>query len=64
MFALGARVDPSRPNCLSEYAGNKAAGMNLPDAVEAMAILGMTAFPQVTKVIQIFEHSAGCSAPA
>lgn len=59
MFALGARVDPSRPNCPSEYARNKAAGMNVPDAFEAMAILGMTAFPLFSNVIQILNVQQG-----
>jgi hypothetical protein len=63
MFAVGARVDPARNHCLSLYAANKKVRQQLPDAVAAMSILGMKAFPQVLKPIQGFERAAGCATP-
>jgi hypothetical protein len=64
MFAVGARVNPARNHCLSLYAANRKVRQQLPDAVAAMSILGMKAFPQVLKPIQGYERAAGCATPS
>jgi hypothetical protein len=64
MFAVVARVNPARNHCLSLYAANRKVRQQLLDAVAAMSILGMKAFPQVLKPIQGFERAAGCATPS
>jgi hypothetical protein len=64
MFAVGARVNPARNDCLSLYAANRKVRRQLPDAVAAMSILGMKAFPQVLTPIQGYERAAGCATPS